>query len=69
MPAAAMVAAISQRLARRTSSRPASRTTTPRGSGLPRVGPEAWCGTEVRFIAQDSSRNVEAVTKESVSRL
>ena len=69
IPAAATAAAMSQRLTRRISSRPASRAMTARGSGLPRVGREAWCGTEVRFIAHDSSRSVEAAAKESVSYL
>ena len=69
IPAAATAAAISQRLTRRISSRPASRAATARGTGLPCFGEKPWRGTEVRFIAQDSSRHVEAVAKESVSRL
>jgi hypothetical protein len=69
IPAAATAPAISQRLIRRISSRPASRAMSARGTDLPRVGRESWCGTEVGFIAQDSSRHVEAIAKESVSRL
>lgn len=68
-PAAATAAAISQRLNRRISSSPASRATTARGTGVARVGGESFWGMEVRLIAQDSSPHVEAIAKESVSRL
>jgi hypothetical protein len=69
IPAAATAAAISQRLIRRISSRPASRAMTARGTGVSGLGWESRCRTEVRFIGQDSSLNIEASAKESVSRV
>jgi hypothetical protein len=42
---------------------------TARGKGSARIARESSCGMEVRFIADDSSRPVEAIAKQSVSCL
>jgi hypothetical protein len=46
-----------------------SRAVTARGKGSARIARESSCGMEVRFIADDSSRPVEAIAKQSVSCL
>jgi hypothetical protein len=68
-PAATTAAPISHRLIRRINSRPASR---PRGLGaapLALTGREGFRETEARFIAHDCRRALEAIAKQSVSRL